>query len=119
MSNAVDATAFTAIRLVLMGVFCRRSAGQVWTCAWAARGLVLRRGQGMKTLFDYQVVCRRDDNGSFVAYVPALEGCHALGRTPQEAQTELQGVFDMIVEEYHESGKAMPEDVQLLADHAP
>jgi len=43
----------------------------------------------MKTVFDYPVVCRRDDNGSYVAYVPALEGCHALGRTPEEAQEEL------------------------------
>jgi predicted RNase H-like HicB family nuclease len=72
----------------------------------------------MKTLFDYQVVCRRDDNGSFVAYVPALEGCHAIGRTPQEAQAELQNVFDMIVEEYQESGRPMPEDVQLIGSHA-
>ncbi|MCX6901971.1 MAG: type II toxin-antitoxin system HicB family antitoxin [Verrucomicrobia bacterium] len=72
----------------------------------------------MKTVFDYQVVCRRDDNGSFVAYVPALEGCHAVGQTHQEAQEELQNVFDMIVEEYQESGRPMPEDVQLIEAHA-
>jgi predicted RNase H-like HicB family nuclease len=72
----------------------------------------------MKTLFDYPVVCRRDDNGSFVAYVPALEGCHAIGQTPQEAQVELQSVFDMIAEEYQESGRPMPDDVPLIADHA-
>lgn len=53
----------------------------------------------MKTLFDYQVVCRRDDNGSYVAYVPAIAGCHAIGDTPEQAQKELQQVFDMITEE--------------------
>ncbi len=72
----------------------------------------------MKTLFDYQVVCRRDDNGSFVAYVPALAGCHAIGQTLQEAQQELQNVFDMIAEEYQTSGKPMPDDVQLVEAHA-
>ena len=72
----------------------------------------------MKTLFDYQVVCRRDDNGSFVAYVPALTGCHALGDTPAAAHSELHHVFDMIVEEYREQGKPLPADVQLHTTHA-
>ncbi|MNC87268.1 hypothetical protein D3C83_29810 [compost metagenome] len=72
----------------------------------------------MKTLFDYQVVCSRDDNGSYVAHVPAIESCHAHGRTPEEAQCELQHVFDMIAEEYAEAGKALPADVQLTVVHA-
>jgi predicted RNase H-like HicB family nuclease len=72
----------------------------------------------MKTLFDYQVICRRDDNGSFVAYVPAIEGCHAIGHTPEEAQSELHHVFDMIADEYLESGKPLPADVELTFSHA-
>jgi predicted RNase H-like HicB family nuclease len=47
----------------------------------------------VKTLFDYQVVYRRDDNGCYVAYVPAIEGCHAIGATPEAAQRELQNVL--------------------------
>lgn len=72
----------------------------------------------MKTLFDYHVVCRRDDNGSYVAYAPAIDGCHAIGATPEEAQRELQNVFDMIAEELAESGKPLPNDVQLTIAHA-
>ena len=72
----------------------------------------------MKALFDYQVVCRRDDNGSYVAYVPAIEGCHAIGSTPDQAQHELQAVFDMIAEEFAESGRPLPNDVQLTVAHA-
>lgn len=72
----------------------------------------------MKKLFDYQVVCRRDDNGSFVAYVPAIEGCHAIGTTPQEAHAELQNVFDMIAEEFEEHGTKWPEDLPLVPTHA-
>ena len=72
----------------------------------------------MKTLFDYQVVCRRDDNGSYVAYVPALTGCHALGRTPTEAQAELHNVFDLIADEFAGRGQSLPDDVQLTIAHA-
>ena len=41
----------------------------------------------MKVLFDYQVVCHRDDNGSFVAHVP-IGGAHAwfIGATYEEGE---------------------------------
>ena len=72
----------------------------------------------MKSLFDYHVVCHRDDNGSFVAYVPAIDGCQAIGRTPEEAQHELHNVFEMISEEYTERGQPPPNDVELTVTHA-
>ncbi len=52
------------------------------------------------TLHDYTIVIRPDSNGTFVAYVPAIPGCHAWGRTPEEARTDLTNVFDMIAEEH-------------------
>jgi predicted RNase H-like HicB family nuclease len=66
----------------------------------------------------YTMVVRPDDNGTFVAYLPAIVGCHAVGRTPAEAQAELAHVFDMIVEEYGEAGRALPPDVPALTAHA-
>ena len=72
----------------------------------------------MKTLFDYQVVCRCDDNGSFVACVPAITGCHAIGETPEAAPSELRHVFDMIVAEYREQEKSLPADLKLHATHS-
>ncbi|MDE3076474.1 MAG: type II toxin-antitoxin system HicB family antitoxin [Chloroflexota bacterium] len=67
----------------------------------------------MKELKDYTVVVRPDDNGTFVAYVPAIGGCHAWGQTSQEAQSELVHVFQMIREEYQEAGRSLPRDVEL------
>ncbi len=58
----------------------------------------------MKRLYDYTIILRPDDNGTFVAYVPAIPGCHAWGQTPEEAQAELIDVFEMIREEYKEEG---------------
>jgi predicted RNase H-like HicB family nuclease len=71
----------------------------------------------MPNLFDYQVVCRKDD-ANYVAYVPAIVGCHAIGATPAEAQSELQDVFDMILDEYALRGEPLPHDVTLAIAHA-
>lgn len=71
-----------------------------------------------RILQDYTVVIRPDTNGTFVAYVPAIAGCHAWGRTPEEARAELNNVFDMIAEEYRESGHPLPPDVELTVARA-
>ena len=72
----------------------------------------------MKTLRDYTIVIRPDDNGTFVAYVPAIPGCHALGQTPDEAESELHQVFAMIEEEYREEGRPLPGDVEVVCADA-
>lgn len=56
----------------------------------------------MKSLQDYTIVIRPDDNNTFVAYIPAIESCHAWGETAEAAKAELDNVFDMIVEEDRE-----------------
>jgi len=43
----------------------------------------------MKRLYDYTIIIRPEDNGTFAAYVPAIVGCLAWGKTPDEAQAEL------------------------------
>ncbi|HEY7066599.1 MAG TPA: type II toxin-antitoxin system HicB family antitoxin [Chloroflexota bacterium] len=59
------------------------------------------------TIDRYTVVIRPDDNGTFVAYVPAIDGCHAWGRTADEARTALDDVFDMIADEYQQAGRRL------------
>ncbi len=72
----------------------------------------------MKTLDNYTIVIRPDDNHTYVAYVPAIQGFHAWGKTANEARSELNHVFDMIKEEYLEERKSLPEDVKLIIAHA-
>ena len=73
----------------------------------------------MKRLYDYTIILRPEDNGTFAAYVPAIAGCRAWSKTPEEAQSsELISVFDMIVEEYEAEGRMLPEDVDIKAVHA-
>lgn len=66
----------------------------------------------------YTMVVRPDDNGTFVAYVPAIPGCHAIGHSRGEAEAELANVFAMIVDEYEEEGRPLPPDVPVLTANA-
>ncbi|KAF3885111.1 MULTISPECIES: type II toxin-antitoxin system HicB family antitoxin [Nostocales] len=72
----------------------------------------------MNFLLNYTIVIRPDDNGTFVAYLPAIPGCHAWGQTPDEARTELVCVFEMIKQEYEEQGRSLPNDVDLVIANA-
>jgi predicted RNase H-like HicB family nuclease len=73
----------------------------------------------MKPLNEYTIVTIPDDNGTFVAHIPAIQGCHAWGETPEQARAELQNVFDMITEEFQEVGRSLPQDVPPQSANLP
>jgi len=62
------------------------------------------------TLHDYKTILYRQEDGSWVAEIPAIAGCYALMPTREEALAELEKVFAMIAEEYHEKGIPLPAD---------
>ena len=64
----------------------------------------------MATLHDYKTVLYRQEDGAWVAEVPAIPGCHALMPTREEALAELTEVFSMIAEEYREKSIPLPAD---------
>ena len=72
----------------------------------------------IKSLTDYTIILRPDDNRTYVAYIPAIKGCHAWGETPEEARSELNHVFEMIHQEYLEAGQNLPDDVEVTVTHA-
>lgn len=76
---------------------------------WEDRALVIRNKTQMK---NYVIVIRPDSNGTSVAYIPAIPGCHAMGDTPQLAFANLFGVFEMIKEEYAQDGKLLPPETE-------
>jgi predicted RNase H-like HicB family nuclease len=59
---------------------------------------------------DYKIVLYRQENGSWVAEIPAVPGCYALMHTREEALAELPNVFTMIEDEYREKGLKLPSD---------
>ena len=62
------------------------------------------------TLHDYKRVLCRQDDGSWVAEIPALAGCYALMPTREAALAEVGNVFELIAEEYRERGISLPAD---------
>lgn len=60
------------------------------------------------TLHHYKTVLYRQEDGSWVAEIPAISWCHALMPTLEEALAELTKVFETIAEEYHEKGMPLP-----------
>jgi predicted RNase H-like HicB family nuclease len=61
-------------------------------------------------LHDYKTVLYRQEDGSWVAEIPAIPGCYALMPTRESALAELSAVFDMLAEEYREKGVSLPAD---------
>ena len=62
------------------------------------------------TLYDYKRILYRQEDGSWVAEIPAIPGCYALMPTREEALAELAAVFEMIEQEYREKGLPLPAD---------
>ncbi len=65
---------------------------------------------------DYKIVLYHQDDGSWVAEIPAISGCYALMPTRQEALSELENVFEMIAGEYRESGRPLPKDTTEIVN---
>ena len=61
-------------------------------------------------LEDYKTVLYRQEDGAWVAEIPAISGCYALMPTRETALAELANVFQMIADEYREKGVSLPAD---------
>jgi predicted RNase H-like HicB family nuclease len=61
-------------------------------------------------LEDYKTILYCQEDGSWVAEIPAISGCYALMPTREEALAEITKVFEMIAEEYGEKGLPLPAD---------
>jgi predicted RNase H-like HicB family nuclease len=67
-------------------------------------------------LEDYKTVLYRQQDGSWVAEIPAIAGCYALMETREAALAELNKVFGLIAEEYREKGLALPSDTTEIVN---
>jgi predicted RNase H-like HicB family nuclease len=65
---------------------------------------------------DYKIILYRQDDGSWVAEIPAIPSCYALMNTREEALAELTHVFKMIEESYRERGIALPADTTEIVN---
>ena len=67
-------------------------------------------------LEDYKTVLYRQQDGSWVAEIPAIAGCYSLMDTREAALAELRNVFAMIQDEYREKGLSLPSDTTEIVN---
>jgi predicted RNase H-like HicB family nuclease len=54
--------------------------------------------------YRFQMLIEEDEDGWYVADVPALVGCHTQGRTFEEALANIREVIEMCIQEMREEG---------------
>jgi predicted RNase H-like HicB family nuclease len=54
-----------------------------------------------------QVVIELDEDGKYVAWCPALQGCYTQGDTFEEAMTNIRDVMAMCLDELREENKTL------------
>ena len=64
----------------------------------------------MKT-YEFTVVIERDEDGRFVAVVPALQGCYTEAETEQEARDLIEDAIRLHMEDRLERGEPIHEEV--------
>jgi predicted RNase H-like HicB family nuclease len=65
---------------------------------------------------NYKTILYRQDDGSWVAEIPAISGCYALMDTREAALAELTQVFQMIAEENREKVISLPADTTEIVN---
>ena len=59
---------------------------------------------------EYTVVLTRDEDGNWLASVPALPGCHTWGKTRQEALANAREAAEGCIESLVATGDRVPEE---------
>jgi predicted RNase H-like HicB family nuclease len=59
---------------------------------------------------DCKTALYRQDDGSWVAEIPAIPGCYGLMTSREAALSELAKVFALIAEEYRSRRQSLPVD---------
>jgi len=57
--------------------------------------------------YQLQVVIEVDEDGKYVAWCPALQGCYTQGDTFEEAMDNIRDVIEMCLEELREEKKTI------------
>jgi predicted RNase H-like HicB family nuclease len=105
-----DANAYLNCGVVRDSITPARLAATAHPLGKVPCGIVFEVGDAAMNLQDYKTVLYRQEDGSWVAEIPAIPGCYALMPTREEALAELGRVFEMISTEYREKQLALPAD---------
>ena len=62
-------------------------------------------------VYNFTVVVEKDDEGNYLAIVPALQGCYAEGSSKEEALEMVKDAITLHIEDRLEAGESIYEEV--------
>ncbi len=63
--------------------------------------------------YKFTVVIERDEDGLYVASVPALQGCYTQGETYEEALEDIKDAIKLHIEARRSLGEPIPVEVAI------
>lgn len=66
-----------------------------------------------KRTYTFPVIIEKDQDGYFIADCPDLQGCHAQGKTLEEAITNIRDVIKLHIQILKEENKEIPKVVPV------
>ena len=67
-----------------------------------------------KDILSYTVIYEEDPGGGYVAFVPALSGCHSQGDTIEEAEKNIKEAIELYLESLEAHGEDIPPEKRIL-----
>jgi predicted RNase H-like HicB family nuclease len=67
---------------------------------------------GIRKAFSYSVFYEQAPEGGYVAFVPALPGCHTQGETVEDTERNVKEAIALYLESLAAHGEAIPEEGQ-------
>ena len=64
----------------------------------------------------YTVVLDKDEDGVYVATVPALPGCISDGKTVEEALSNIREAIQGFIEDMKADGKPIPKAIEIIGN---
>ena len=63
--------------------------------------------------YRYTVIVERDENGMYIAYCPALQGCYTQGETYEEVMKNIKEAIELNIEARKEMGEEIPIEMAI------
>ena len=64
----------------------------------------------------FSVVLEKDEDGVYVATVPALPGCISDGQTVEEAMSNIKEAIRGFIEDMKADGETIPHDIDIIGN---
>ena len=65
-------------------------------------------------MLSYTVIYQKAEEGGFIAFVPALSGCHTQGETFEETESNVREAIELYIESITADNKEIPNESTVL-----